>query len=195
MRHSPEDILHVTDGKGIIYKSEIKSTLNNFVALEIIEEFQYQNKYGHITFCIPKLKNSDRFEFALEKCVEMGITNFIVFESSRCISKGDKTERWNKILLSAMKQSLLSYLPTIKETTTLKKLLTVKKEKIVFDQNSDRLFKGFHFDNRKEYYLIFGPEGGLSREELTLFDKENIYNLSQNRLRSETAIIKAAALL
>ena len=67
----------------------------------------------NIFFCIPKLKYSDRFEFALEKCTELGITNFIIFDSERSIHKSDKKERWEKIVLSAMKQSLRSYLPNI----------------------------------------------------------------------------------
>lgn len=195
MRHTAGEILHVTDGKGNIYKGEITSISGNNVNVNISEQFKYENKLSNITFCIPKLKSADRFEFALEKSVEMGITNFIIFESSRCIAKGEKTERWNKILLAAMKQSLRSFLPEILQTTTLKKLTELPGEKIVFNQNAEKLFKDLAFDNKKNYYLIFGPEGGLSEAEIEMFPRENNFKLADNRLRSETAIIKAASLI
>lgn len=195
MRHTPGDIMYVTNGEGKIFKSVIKELQKDTVHLNTIEEYNFENKFNNVNFCIPKLKSNERFEFALEKCVELGITNFIIYESSRSITKGEKADRWNKILVSAMKQSLHSYLPVIKGITTLRKLLSFSGEKIIFEQHSDKSFKEFEFLKSEEYYFIFGPEGGLSPEEINLFDTSNIYNLASNRLRSETAIIKAASLL
>lgn len=195
MRHVPGDILYVTNGEGKIFKSVIQAFEKDSVQLSAVEEYSFENKFRHINFCIPKLKSNERFEFALEKCVELGVTNFIIYESSRTISKGEKAERWNKILLSAMKQSLHSYLPIIKGVTTLKKISSFEGEKILFEQHTTNLFKGIEFQKGKDYYLIFGPEGGLTTDEITLFGSANVFNLAENRLRSETAIIKAACLL
>ena len=195
MRHLPGDIIFVTNGAGKIFKSEIDNFNKDSVHLQIISTYEYENKLSNINLCIPKLKNTERFEFALEKCAEMGITNFFIYESSRSFARGEKIDRWNKILLAAMKQSLLSYLPEIKRIYKISELQNLDGELIIFEQNSDNLFKEYKFNKDKKYYLIFGPEGGLSPDELNLFNKANIFNLAENRLRSETAIIKAVSLL
>ena len=195
MRHSVGDILHVTDGKGNIYETQIDNISKHSISAKPTNTFHYENTKQNIYFCIPRLKNPDRFEFALEKCAELGITNFVIFESRRSVSKGQKIERWNKILLSAMKQSLRSYLPEIKVVNSIKEIFSLNGEKIGFEQNSANKIAALKINPGVNYYLIFGPEGGLDNDELALFKPESIYNLADNRLRTETAIIKAASLL
>src|ERR1035437_6568329 len=195
MRHSERDILYITDGKGNIYKSHINKINKNSLSAVPHKTYQYENIKQNIFFCIPKLKNVDRFEFALEKCVELGVTNFIIFESRRTISRGEKTDRWNKILISAMKQSLRCYLPEFKVVNSIKNIFSLDGEKIGFEQNSYKKISAIKIIPDVNYYFIFGPEGGLDKDELELFNPENIYNLADNRLRTETAVIKAASLL
>ncbi len=195
MRHSTGDEIYISDGVGKIFKSKISFINKNYLEAEIEETFSYKNKFSNITFCIPKLKSQDRFEFALEKCVELGITNFIVFNSERTITKGNKTERWERILISAMKQSLRSFLPKISIANSLAEILELDGDKIIFEQNSAKKFLSFENNYSKNYYFIFGPEGGLSENELNLFSDEEKFSLSSNRLRSETAIIKCASML
>ncbi len=113
MRHTMNDKLYVTDGDGNIYSCLINKINKNNIELGIENVLSYENRLKNIYFCIPKLKNNDRLEFALEKCTELGIINFVIFESERTISRANKIERWKKILLSAMKQSLHSFLPKI----------------------------------------------------------------------------------
>ena len=195
MRHSVHDIIYITDGKGKIYESKINHISKNSLSAKPLKSYQYENTKQNIYFCIPKLKNPDRFEFALEKCVELGITNYIIFESRRTVSRGDKLDRWNKILLSAMKQSLRCFLPEIKIVNSMNEIFDFDGEKIGFEQNSANMIDSLKIIPGVNYYLIFGPEGGLDKDELELFNPENIYNLAENRLRTETAIIKAASLL
>ena len=106
MRHHMGDEIFITNGEGKISNGNINEILKDTLSVTIKKEFIYENKFSGVTFCLPKLKNPERFEFALEKCAELGITNFIVFESERTVSKAYKLDRWHKILLSAMKQSL-----------------------------------------------------------------------------------------
>jgi 16S rRNA (uracil1498-N3)-methyltransferase len=195
MRHTEGDILYVTNGNGNIYETQINNIANHSVSAKPTNTFHYENTKQNIYFCIPKLKNPDRFEFALEKCVELGITNFVIFESRRTVSKGQKIERWNKILLSAMKQSLRSYLPEIKVVNSIKEIFSFNGKIVGFEQNSTKKISSLKINPGVNYYLIFGPEGGLDNDELASFNPENIYNLADNRLRTETAIIKAASLL
>ena len=120
MRHSVGDEVYITNGIGKIFLTEIKDVDKNSLTSVVKKKFDYENNMSNLFFCIPKLRYSDRFEFALEKCTELGITNFIIFDSVRAIHKSDKKERWEKIVLSAMKQSLRSYLPNITVINSLK---------------------------------------------------------------------------
>jgi 16S rRNA (uracil1498-N3)-methyltransferase len=194
MRNNVGDTLYITDGIGSIFQTEISSIGKNTVYSRIIETIKTKNKFENIFFCIPKLKSPDRFKFALEKCVELGFTNFINFESTRTIAKGNNIERWEKIALAAMKQSLRAYLPKINLVKNLSDVAESKGEKIIFEQNAERKFQ-FEYVMDKKFYFIFGPEGGLTENEIKLFDTKNIYSLSDQRLRSETAIVKVASII
>ena len=193
MRSKIGDAIYITNGAGLIFKTEILSIKKDKLSAKIIETIKTENKFVNIFFCIPKLKNPDRFKFAIEKCVELGVTNFIIFESKRTVTKGMNIIRWEKIALAAMKQSLRAYLPKIKLAKNLSDIAELNGEKIIFEQNAERKFQ-FDLEVDKKYYFIFGPEGGLTVDELKLFDTDLIYSLSDHRLRSETAIVKAASL-
>ena len=194
MRNIVGDNLYITNGAGLIFKTEISSIEKDKLSTRIIETIKTGNKFENIFFCVPKLKNPDRFKFAVEKCVELGITNFIVFESKRTVAKGTNIKRWEKIALAAMKQSIRAYLPKIKLVKNLSDIAESKGEKIIFEQIAKRKFH-FEFIMDKKYYFIFGPEGGLTENEINSFETDLIYSLSDNRLRSETAIVKVAALI
>ena len=194
MRNKMGDIIYITSGTGSIFKSEISTIEYEKLTAKIIDEIVNRNDLENIFFCISKLKNPERFKFALEKCVELGVINFIIFESERTISKGSNIKRWERIALAAMKQSIRSHLPQIGLVNSLKEIKNFLGEKIVFDQNAKQQFK-FNYDSKKKYYFIFGPEGGLSENELNLFKADELFSISKNRLRSETAIVKVASSL
>ncbi len=195
MRHNVDDKLYVTDGKGKIISGLISEINKNIVSVAIDEVFSYSNNFENLTFCVPKLKSAERFEFALEKCTELGITNFIIFDSDRAVSKGNKIERWNKILIAAMKQSLRSFLPKLKIVSSVEEIAAIEGEKFLFEQNAKKSFGEVTIDKNRKYYLIFGPEGGLSGKEFSFFNENSYYNLTGSRLRSETAIVKCAVLV
>lgn len=193
MRNAAGDIIHITDGEGNIYKSEIDKIEKNSLHGKISKTISYKNELKNIFFCIPKLKNPVRLKNALEKCVELGITNFIIFESKRTIGRIKNIERFNRILLSAMKQSLHAFLPIV-EVAPLKLIINKPGIKILFDQGSENQFS-FNNDLSDTYYFLFGPEGGFESEEIEMIDSSNRFVLSNYRLRSETAVIKCASLL
>jgi 16S rRNA (uracil1498-N3)-methyltransferase len=195
MRHTEGEVLYITDGKGKIYKTGIISINRDFLTAEISEEFEYSDNNHNLTLCIPKLKNPERFEFALEKCTELGITSFIVFNSARGVKKSDKKERWEKIVLAAMKQSLRSYIPVINYIPHLSILNTFQGKKIILEQNSPDLLKKGLINSNEKYIFIFGPEGGLDEKEISDLEGYETFKISPNRLRTETAIIKTASVL
>lgn len=195
MRHKAGEQIYITDGKGAIYNSEIISLEKKILAANIIDKYEYKNNFSKITFCIPRLKSSERFEFALEKSVELGITNYIVFDSSRTVAKGEKLDRWQKILNSAMKQSLRAWMPTVRYCKSVNDLLKLEGKKYVFDQKADKTFDSIINSklSTQTSYFVFGPEGGFSEDEIQLVEAESKLKLTDNRLRSETAIVVAAS--
>ena len=94
-----------------------------------------------------------------------------------------------------MKQSLRSYLPEIAVINSLKDICNIEGDKIILEQNSQKKISGLKINPEEKYYFIFGPEGGFTNEELELFDKNSLYSLADNRLRTETAVIKCASIV
>jgi 16S rRNA (uracil1498-N3)-methyltransferase len=193
MRHSPGDEIYITDGRGKIFLTEILDVGRSSLNSRVKKILNYENHYSNIFFCIPKIKSGDRFEFALEKSTELGITNFLIFDSERVVHKSVKKERWGKILLSAMKQSLRSYLPEIKTVNSLNDILNFKGRKILLDQHSEKNITDLKLNEKEKSYFIFGPEGGFTKDEINLFTEK--FKLAENRLRTETAVIKCASLI
>ncbi|MDH7604818.1 MAG: RsmE family RNA methyltransferase [Melioribacter sp.] len=200
MRHKTGDEIFVTDGEGKIFRSRIEFLSKEAAKCLIKEKYLYENKFSNYVFCLPRLKNNDRIEFAIEKCVELGITNFLFFESERTIAKGFKVERIKKLLLSSMKQSLQAWLPKANFIKNITDLKNYEGDKILFEQKSEMLFKDFLIDKKNllpnnKIYFIFGPEGGFSENEITKIQPTALLRITKNRLRSETAIITVASLL
>ncbi len=195
MRKQIGDSLFVTNGKGQIIEGLINSLDKKSIYAKVVKSYSYKDGLSNFIFCIPNLRNPDRFKFALEKCVELGITNFVLFNSERSVSKSFNIDRINKILLAAMKQSLQSYLPKVEIYDSVLKFGELKAVKVLFEQNSENKLVNQIFDETKNYYLIFGPEGGFSEKEMLDIQPTVTLNLAENRLRSETAIIKAASFI
>ena len=195
MRHGTNDEIYITNGEGKIFKSQIVATSKKNVISKIQKEYAYEEKFPNIIFCIPRLRSAERFEFAFEKCTELGVTNFIIYQAKRSVPKKVNQLRVEKILVAAMKQSLLSWLPKVKYINSLKELDLMKGEKIIFEQNSEDYFTRDKIKKEMDYFFIFGPEGDFTPDELNSLTSSVKYKLADNRLRTETAIIKAASLL
>ena len=193
MRNSVGDFIYVTDGEGRICKTEIIEISKTDLKAVIVDKFVYENNAANICFCIPILKNPDRLKFALEKSVELGITNFILFTSKNTISKKINLEKFLRITLAAMKQSLRSFLPKI-IISELDEIMKYPGAKLILDQKANSTFDG-NVDFNKSILFLFGPEGGFDENEVKAVGDEYRFSLTDKRLRSETAIIKTASLL
>jgi 16S rRNA (uracil1498-N3)-methyltransferase len=199
MRNKVGDTLNITDGKGNHYISRIERIDKKVIHCSITSKHSFTNNFINLIVCIPRLKNADRFEMALEKCVELGITRFIIYESERTTGKGDKSERWQKIALAAMKQCQRTFLPEVKYMKSIMDLNKLDSKKMLFEQNAEmELNKLLHekmLNMNDEYILIFGPEGGFSKNEMERIENTVLVNMNTNRLRSETAIISAVSII
>lgn len=193
MRHKNGDLIYITDGEGSIYRCMITDINKNSLSAEIQGKEHFGNNNSNIHFCVTYLKNPDRMKYAIEKSVELGITSFIFISSKRAVSKSANLKRLKKIALSAMKQALRSYLPTIKEMK-LEQIAENPGVKILLEQKADQKFS-FENDKKADYYFLFGPEGGFDSEEIKIINPITIFRLGKHRLRSETAIVQCASFL
>lgn len=197
MRHSVGDEIFVTDGVGNVYRSKITHIAKNNSILEIISVEKSKERFPNIFLFIPILKSSDRFEFALEKSIELGITNIVVYSAKNSHKRGVKLERWRRIGLAAMKQSLQAFKPNIQYMESLDKVDFDNSTNFIFDQLASKYFSEIlpELHEEKRINLIFGPEAGLNENEKNKPNNSQLIYLTKNRLRAETAIISAISFL
>ena len=116
LRLIPGDIVHLIDGKGGLYKAEITDNHHKRCTVKVIDvqrEYGKRNFYLHIA--VAPTKNTNRFEWFLEKAIEIGIDEITPIICEHSERKILKTGRLGKILIAAMKQSLKAYLPKLNE--------------------------------------------------------------------------------
>ncbi|MCL6495671.1 MAG: RNA methyltransferase, partial [Ignavibacterium sp.] len=163
--------------------------------LSLTKSNKQKIKHPNFHFCIPILKNKDRLRFAIEKLIELGITNIIIYKAERAVSEKFNFDKYKKVAVETIKQSLQANLPVIKSIGSLTELNSFEGVKIIFDQNAEIKFDKNMIDIGDINYFIFGPEGGLTDKEMKSLNNQQKFSLAENRLRTETAIIKVASVL
>ncbi len=190
LRKKTGETIYFTDGKGKRYKAIIDQALQNAMVIKIIEEeiIPRHNKINLDLGIVP-LK-SGRTDFIIEKGTELGVNKFIFFISKFSVIRSltpPRIEHFKKIALSSMLQSQQYYLPEIKIAQDIQKEFSNYDTIIVGDKEGrDKFVPGV-----QNIFLIIGPEGGFSSEEIDIFLNNNVKFIpfSKNRLRSETAAI------
>jgi len=196
LRKKDGDTLNFTDGKGNLFITEIISADIRKTSVRMVKSEQkpkQHNYYLHIA--IAPTKNMDRFEWFLEKATEIGIDEITPFICSRSERKVLKTERCNRILLSAMKQSLKFHLPKLNEAVTLKDFIKQDFEGNKYIAHCEEGNKTELRTEIKEQrtLILIGPEGDFSPTEIemALQNQFKAVSLGTSRLRTETAGIVA----
>jgi 16S rRNA (uracil1498-N3)-methyltransferase len=197
LRKKAGDILDFTDGKGGFYKAEITIANKKKCRLKIVSSEQKEKQHNYyLHIAIAPTKNIDRFEWFLEKATEIGIDEITPIICKRSERKVIKTKRGNRILLSAIKQSLKYYLPILNEaislTDFLKKNIDATKYIAHCKDGEKNELKAVNKANK--YLILIGPEGDFSNKEidLALQNQFKAVSLGTSRLRTETAGIIAA---
>ncbi len=197
LRMVRDDRISLIDGKGNFYDAKITDDHPKRCRIEIVEKIpEYGKRDYSIHIAVAPTKNTDRFEWFLEKATEIGIdeiTPVLCEHSERRTLKNDRLE---KVIIAAMKQSVKAYLPKLNPLIPLKNVLQAPFDgkKFVahcYDQSKKQL-KNEITDCRSNLILI-GPEGDFSEEEIELAIKNNFIpvELGKSRLRTETAAVVA----
>ena len=197
LRKKEGDILNFTDGKGAFYKAEITVADSRKCRLKVVSTEQKEKQHNyHLHIAIAPTKNMDRFEWFLEKATEIGIDEITPIICRRSERKVIKTERCNRILLSALKQSLKFHLPKLNEAISLNDFIKQDFEGTKYIAHCEEGNKTELKEKKKEKrtLILIGPEGDFSHTEIemALQSQFKAVSLGTSRMRTETAGIIAA---
>ena len=192
-----EQILLV-DGKGVFHEAVITRAHHKRCGVEIVRSYEDENKRAYsIQIAIAPTKNMDRIEWFAEKSTEIGIDRITFLKCRYSERKEVKTERINKILVSAMKQSVKAALPGLDGMTDFKKFVEqpFNGQKFIAHcyKDAERVLLKKEYVPGESMLILIGPEGDFSEEEVALAIANGFrpVSLGNSRLRTETAALVA----
>jgi 16S rRNA (uracil1498-N3)-methyltransferase len=190
--------VRLIDGKGNLFEGIINDPDQNRCTINItgrINDFEKRDYRLHIAISL--IKNPERFEWFIEKCVEIGTDEITPLLCRNTEKPGIKTERVNNIIISAMKQSLKATRTILNEPCcfsdfTSKKLNGIRMIAHCDDSSVRHRISDIYSKNNNATILI-GPEGDFTREEIGFAVNNGFIpvHLGTSRLRTETAGIAA----
>ncbi len=198
LRMKAGDLLQVIDGKGNVYQCRLIEAHPKRAAVEILSTDRRELPWSQdITVAVAPTKHLDRMEWMVEKLTEIGVNRIIPMLCARSERKEIKTERLEKIAVSAMKQSLKATLPIIDEMTPIGKIIRqfdgYTRLVAYCDEAVERRDFTSAYIPQRNTLIMIGPEGDFSPAEIrdTLDAGFTAVTLGENRLRTETAALYA----
>lgn len=197
LRKKEGDKIQITNGNGYLFTSEILFASEKKCEVKITKEKFFEPSGYYLHVAVAPTKMNDRYEWFLEKATEIGIheiTPIICDHSERTVFKAD---RFEKILQSAMKQSLQYYMPKLNEPVQYKAFVDAPREGQLFIahcEETDKKLLKTEIKPKEHLTILIGPEGDFSIEEIQFALKKNYVpvSLGNTRLRTETAAVVAA---
>ena len=199
LRMSNGDPIDLTDGHGTLCHCRIIDDSPKHCTVEVVERLkEYGKRPFHLHIAVAPTKNMARLEWFVEKAVEIGvdeITPIICTHSERLFLKTDRIER---IIVSAMKQSLKTYKPTINQPTPIHEVITKPfngQRFIAYCDGERRTPLRDAYDCGENALILIGPEGDFSPDEVDAALTSGFIpvTLGSSRLRTETAALAATA--
>jgi 16S rRNA (uracil1498-N3)-methyltransferase len=192
------DVVHLIDGRGGLYEAEIVSESKRNVTLSVLHTTTaYQKRNHSLHIAVAPTKNIDRLEWFLEKATEIGIDQITPVICDRSERKIVKIDRLNKVITSAVKQSLQAYHPVLNEAVSFRDFITKHKADYQMIAHcidgEPRNFISQVTEPGKSYLVLIGPEGDFTPDEIELALQNDFkpLTLGNTRLRTETAALAA----
>lgn len=216
LRHRAGDAVDVIDGLGTLYHCRLTDDSPKGAEAEILsEEANWGAHPYHLTIGCCPTKNNERFEWFVEKATELGVDRIVPLIGEHSERKVYKTERAQRIALSATKQSLKARIPEIVEPMSVKDFIRETPGESVKPDSDSASLKLIAYcfedpsiprqsimdvlkmagqaghDGLKDIVILIGPEGDFSQEEAALALKNGYkpIHLGPSRLRTETAAV------
>ena len=197
LRMKEGDRFCVTNGNGSLFDAELVDAHPKRAAADLSNQRSgYDIKDYKVTIAIAPTKLNERTEWFLEKATEIGIDEVKLFSSYHSERRVANVERFKKIVVAAMKQSVKSKMPVVEEMVSFDKLVKQSYDGQKFiawidddvkEQLCDLYKKG------ENAIVLIGPEGDFSKEEVELAKQNGFVpvSLGEARLRTETAAVVA----
>jgi 16S rRNA (uracil1498-N3)-methyltransferase len=196
LRKKDSDILHVTNGLGLVFETEITLASDNKCIVEVLSIKKSPEPKFHLHLAVAPTKMNDRFEWFLEKATEIGIQEITPIFCDRSERKTVNKERFEKIILSALKQSNETFLPKLNDAISFKEFIKQKNkglQLIAHCEETDKKSLKEVLKPNESVTMLIGPEGDFSEKEIALALENNFQPvmLGNTRLRTETAAVVA----
>ncbi|HPI19057.1 MAG TPA: RsmE family RNA methyltransferase [Candidatus Kapabacteria bacterium] len=193
------DNLLITNGQGLLVKTVLMNEDKQSYVFKILEKLEnIENFPNRFALALGILDSRDRFEFAFEKAVELGITDFFPLITKNTQKDSVKNERLAAKAIAAISQSQRAMLPIIHNPIQINELVeqfTHFSKVYIADITGKPLENN---KNSESSIAIIGPEGGFTDDELDLLksqENSTLFSLGNKRLRAETAAIVSLGLL
>ena len=188
--------LLVTNGKGAIFLCNITLANDKNCIVTILKKTTQELPKYKLHLAVAPTKMNDRYEWFLEKATEIGVSEITPLICAHSERKVVKIDRFNKIIQSALKQSLNAYFPVLNDPISFKDFMsqTEINNKLIAHCEDDKKHSLKHaLKPKTDYLILIGPEGDFSSKEIELALKHNFkpVSLGETRLRTETAAIVA----
>ncbi len=202
LRKKQGDSIRLTNGKGQVFEGVISEANPKRAVLNILSVEEVTEDGFYIHLAIAPTKSPDRMEWMVEKISEIGFHELTLLETINSERSFLKTDRLQKKMISACKQSLKYRTPTIKATTKLSELFKsgefddYQKFIAYVDEDHENHLFDVALPN-KRYLILVGPEGDFDPKEIqTALDNGfTPISLGKSRLRTETAGLAAVQIL
>jgi len=199
LRKKQGDTLHITNGKGFLFEGQLSFASPKQCEVSILKCQQQIHRPYYLHLVVAPTKMNERYEWFLEKATEIGIDEITPIICQHSERTSLKLERFEKIILSAMKQSLQCYLPTLNPPITsaafFKQMMTDTSDKYIAhcQENKKILLSHALTPLSERITILIGPEGDFSDEEINTAIAQGFHpiSLGDTRLRTETAAIVA----
>ncbi len=190
--------VRLIDGKGTLYEGFINDPDSKRCQISISEiKAEYEKRDYRLHIAISPLKNSERFEWFIEKSVEMGVDEITPLICKNTEKQSVKHERINNIIISAMKQSIKAYKTVFNDPLFYSDFTSHHYEGIKMIAHcsslTDRKKISEVYKKNENVVIMIGPEGDFSEKEILSAISNNFIpvQLGSSRLRTETAGIAA----
>lgn len=202
LRYTRGDEILLTDGRGTTYTARITNPNPKHCEFEVVaSEKQTKHHNGYVHIAIAPTKNVERIEWMVEKCTEIGVDEITPLLCRFSERKQLRTDRLEKIILSAAKQSLTPYLPKLNELTDYSEFMRNVSEKERYIAHcykedkrelKDEIVR-HNGESDRSMVVLIGPEGDFSEQEISEALKNGFVpvSLGESRLRTETAGVVA----
>jgi 16S rRNA (uracil1498-N3)-methyltransferase len=198
LRMTKDDRLKLVDGKGNLYEGIITDPDPSGCEVKITGVTRDFEKRGYrLHIAVSPIKNQDRFEWFVEKSIEIGVDEITPVICSNTEKPGIKRDRINNIIVSAMKQSLKAFRPVLNEPVTLDEFISYDHAGIKMIAHCNPAYERKKisqiYEKGMNALILIGPEGDFSAEEINHAAAKGFIpvHLGNSRLRTETAGIAA----